>query len=197
MYRTLPLLFVLTACELVGTPLEPVPTVACQDTLQRDAAVTVGQIVDHRFEALTQGSEVPVHSGAQGGYHSDLLVRVAGPESDAGINGGLSATIDLGTWAEERQLTYSPRCRGLGDAGYYAHVRVFWDDGEEGDDDDAAVDDWEDGDDWYVEDRFDYGEVVNHSADVHVSVAIGDGLETLVRDILLVEGEQESDEGGG
>ena len=133
MRRFLPLLFVLVACDPglsndgSGLPGSVLPAASCEQSLNQDADVVLGHLVGNEFEPISEGSPLPVHAGSQGGYHSDLLVRLTGPGADLESSGGLRLDVDVsGGWTENRVANLMPECRGLGSPGYYAQVRLFW-----------------------------------------------------------------------
>lgn len=216
MRRFAPLLFALTAaCELVGTPPQPVPTAACEDTLSRESAVEIGHIVDGSFEPLEDGSPLRVHAGAQGGFHSDLQLRVTGPAADVEVFGGVHVEVDLsGGWTELRDTSFSPVCRGLGSPGYYAAVRVYWqgpppydycgEDPCEADPDSEECEEYEEC--WEYADWYDDEEgpsigwtqlTANFASFLVVVETEGGPLQAIVDGIDLGKGDQEEDEGGG
>ncbi len=138
----LPFLFLLTACEPMltpgGIPVERART--CEETLELAPRAVAGHVVDGVFEPLADGSPLAVHSGSQGGFHSDLVIRLEGPGADVDGEWGaveLIADVTPGGWTESQSDNLHAWCQDLGDPGYYHDARIFWNGAGDGWDEDS------------------------------------------------------------
>ncbi|MCP4867854.1 MAG: hypothetical protein GY898_03955 [Proteobacteria bacterium] len=185
----LPLLVLLAGCELVlaltpgGVPIETMRS--CEETLELEGRVVVGHVIDGVFEPLSDGTPVFVHAGSQGGFHSDLVIRLEGPGADAEGGGGIVtmfADVDPGGWTEESNSQIHAWCQDLGEPGYYHSARLYWS---------GAGDEWDD-------DSMSWWELASQvfSLDVEITSDAFEGTDGAL-DVSMRQGEMEEDELGG
>ncbi len=103
--RALLALLALAACEAVE------PAGPCEGALVGDSGVEIGTLTGGDYQPLAPGDDLAVHAGIEGGFHSDLALRLSGLGADTPRAGGLRVDIDLdGGWQEGADLDLSPIC---------------------------------------------------------------------------------------
>ncbi|GEM_PF-3429484 len=192
----LPLALLLVACDGFPPPdiVEPgglLPEARCRAGLDLEDGAVLGHVVGGEFESLAEGSPLRVHAGGQGGYHSDLVLRLTGPDARIEATDALDLDVVVsGGWTEGRTANLVSDCRSFGEPGYYATVRLIWNGPPRDDEGDDEWDDWEEGP------SIGWSELTSYTAEFTTTVVLGGEELVFFDDVELTRGEMD-DEGGG
>lgn len=99
----------LLALLLAGCPVAEGP---CGGPAADVATLELGQITGGSYAPLVPDEPLLVHSGLDGGFHSDLAVKLSGPGIDADSVGTLAVEAELGLgWTDAQTDPLDPGCR--------------------------------------------------------------------------------------
>ncbi len=119
--RLLPLLVLLLGC-----PSEA-PSGPCAAAVDGEPRVELGELAGSVYAPLDSGDELMVHAGLEGGFHSDLAVRLWGAGADADRPAGLTISAELDApWDEESVFDLAPVCHDLDEPALLHTARYFY-----------------------------------------------------------------------
>ena len=103
------------------------PTGPCADALVGEARIELGEVAGGIYDPLESDDTLMVHSGLGGGFHSDLAVRLWGPDAEGDRLGGLTIAAALDApWSEAATTDLTPLCRDLGEPVILHTERFFY-----------------------------------------------------------------------
>jgi hypothetical protein len=111
----------LAGCPSTG---EPGP---CDTALQGEPRIELGDLSGGVYTPLESGDSLMVHSGLDGGFHSDLAVRLWGSGADQTATAGLTFRVAFeGAWDEESIDDLRPVCHDIEEPALLHTGRLFY-----------------------------------------------------------------------